>query len=370
MDDKDVVAKPLPKRHGRAHMSGPSLRADIVRPSMLGASEIAVWREMLGETPSLQRAFFSPSFAVANERAHGRAYVAVLHEGGQLRGFFPFQFKDAWHERIALAERIGGNLSDAAGLIAHPGLTVRADHLLRLCRIAVLSTTHLMEGQEQFGLDAEWTQVSYVSDIRAGGEAFVNDLLVRDRGLVRDTERCLRRAEQKYGPLRLVRPNPVPPDMIASLIRAKRLQYERTEVPDPFVKPGPMRLIEALNEAPVADCRLVLSRLEAGESVLAEHLGIQYNDVLSYWFPVYDAEARNVSPGRLVLWYIIQHASEDGIGLIDYGEGDAQYKQQFGTGTIRLGRADWSAGNARALVARVCQSVEWRLQARRRSMRK
>ena len=148
------------------------------------------------------------------------------------------------------------------------------------------------------------------------------------------------------------------------------MQYERTKVPDPFAKPGPMRLIEALNEAPVPDCHLVLSRLEAGERILAQHLGIQFDDVLSWWFPVYDPEAQGVSPGRLILWYIIRHASEDGVGLIDYGEGDAQDKRQFGTGTIRSGRAEWSAGNARALVARICQSAEWRLQARLRSIRR
>jgi CelD/BcsL family acetyltransferase involved in cellulose biosynthesis len=131
-----------------------------------------------------------------------------------------------------------------------------------------------------------------------------------------------------------------------------------------------MRLIEALNEASVPECRVVLSRLEAGEHVIAQHLGIQCEDVLSYWFPVYDPEARNVSPGRLVLWYIIQHAAEDGIGLIDYGEGDAQYKQQFSNETIRFGRATWSSANVRSFIARACQSVEWRLRGRIGSMRK
>jgi CelD/BcsL family acetyltransferase involved in cellulose biosynthesis len=350
-------------------MSGPSLRADIMRPSALGVNEIAIWHRMLDETPSLQRAFFSPSFALACERATGRAYVAVLHDGSGIRGFLPFQFRSWWHERIKLAELVGGNLSQGSGLIAWPDLRTSPAALLRLSGLASLHLTHLMEGQCRLGLDADRWEPGYVTELRTGSEAFFAGLLTRDRGLVRDTERCLRRAEQKYGPLRLVRPQPVPPDMIAGVIAAKRLQYERTKVPDPFVSPGPMRLIEALNEAPVSDCRLVLSRLEAGESVLAEHLGIQYNDVLSYWFPVYDPEARSVAPGRLVLWYIIQHAAEDSIGLIDYGEGDAQYKQQFGTGTIRFGRAQWSAGNARALVARVCQSVEWRLQARLRSVR-
>jgi CelD/BcsL family acetyltransferase involved in cellulose biosynthesis len=48
--------------------------------------------------------------------------------------------------------------------------------------------------------------------------------------------------------------------------------------------------------------------------------------------------------------------------LIDYGAGEAQYKRQFSTGTLRMGRAVWSAANARSLLARAWQSVEWRLR--------
>jgi CelD/BcsL family acetyltransferase involved in cellulose biosynthesis len=49
--------------------------------------------------------------------------------------------------------------------------------------------------------------------------------------------------------------------------------------------------------------------------------------------------------------------------LIDYGAGEAQYKRQFSTGTLRMGRAIWSAANVRSLLAHAWQSVEWRLRA-------
>jgi CelD/BcsL family acetyltransferase involved in cellulose biosynthesis len=144
----------------------------------------------------------------------------------------------------------------------------------------------------------------------------------------------------------------------------KRLQYQRTHVVDPLETPRNLRLIEALNSTPTPECRLVLATLRADGRALAHHLGLQYHGVLSWWLPVYDQSVRNVSPGRLLLWYMIRYAKENGVGLIDYGAGEAKYKQQFSTGTLQLGRAMWSAGNARSLLARAHQWLEWRLERR------
>jgi CelD/BcsL family acetyltransferase involved in cellulose biosynthesis len=116
-----------------------------------------------------------------------------------------------------------------------------------------------------------------------------------------------------------------------------------------------------LKDSPAPECELVLATLGAGGGLLAQHLGLRHHQTLSWWFPVYDTSARGVSPGRLLLWFVIGRAAESGVRLIDYGAGDAQYKRQFSTGTLRMGRALWSAENARALLARAWQSVEWRL---------
>lgn len=345
------------------------LRADVLRPSELGASETAAWRDMQATLPSLQRAFFTPTFALACERAHGRAYVAVLHAGSTIHAFLPFQFKSVWHERIRLAEHIGGVMAQGSCLIAAPGFHIDPALLLRLAGLASLFMSQLMQGQELFGLDASWSQRGHVTDLHDGAEVYVTALLGRDRALVRDTERCLRKADKDYGRLRLVQPAPAPPDMLAALIAEKRRQYQRTEAGDPFTAPENLRLLDVLNETPAADCRLAISQLAAGERVLARHLGLRYHDVLSYWIPVYDPDARNVSPGRLLLWHLIQRARDDGITLIDYGEGDAVYKRELATGSLRYGRAGWSSGGARSVVARIWQSLEWRMRRRRQRTR-
>lgn len=347
-------------------MTSHDLRAEVVRPSELGATELATWRQLQARNESLQRAFLTPTFAQVSERANGRAYVAVLHHGGTPCGFFAFQFASVWHQRLRLAERIGGGLSDAAGVVASPDLRITSSLLLRLARLSSLSITHLVAGQEVFGLDAVWSRVGHITDLRDGPDAYFAALLQRDRILVRDTERRMRKAETSYGPLSFTRNAAHIPDaMIAQLIEQKRQQYHRTQVVDALASSASVRLIAAMNEAPTDECCLVMSRLQAGERVLAQHLGPQYRDILSHWFPVYDPEARNVSPGRLLLWQMIQRAREDGISLIDYGEGDAVYKQEFSTGKTRYGGADWSSGDVRSMLARVWQGVEWRVRQRR-----
>lgn len=342
-------------------MIGPRLRADVMRPSALGAPEVAIWQEMLAASPYLQRAFFTPAFALACERATGLAYVAVVKEGSAIRGFLPFQFRTAWHRRIRLAQRIGGGLSDNAGLVAWPDFRIAATRLLRLCDLASLNLNHIMEGQDRFGLDVNWSDIGYVTDLAGGPDAYFTDLLTRNRDFVRDTERRQRKFATLYGPVVIRETDSVTESALASVVAMKRQHYRRTVVADAFAAPANLRLIETLRQSPVPECGLVLATLEAGNRMLAQHLGLRHHGVLSWWFPVYDVSAQGVSPGRLLLWQIIRNATASGVGLIDYGAGEAQYKRQFSTATVRMGRAVWSAANARSLLAQAWQSMEWRL---------
>jgi CelD/BcsL family acetyltransferase involved in cellulose biosynthesis len=319
---------------------------------------------MQAQWPPLRRAFLTPRFALACEKANGRAYVAVLHNGGVICGFFPFQFRSAWHHRLRIAERIGGGLCDAAGLVAAPDLRVTGPRLVRAARLASMQVSHLVADQERLGLDADWCQSGYITDLSDGPDAYFEALLKRDRPLVRDTERCLRKIRKDCGePVYLV-PDSIAPGMVAELIASKRAQYHRTNVPDPFARTADRRLLHVLRDMPADECRVVVSRLEVGGHLLAQHLGVRHGEVMSYWFPAYDRAARSVSPGRLLLWNIIQSAGEAGIRLIDYGEGAAAYKREFATGSVRYGRVSWYGGGVGSALARLYEGLEWRLRAR------
>lgn len=334
------------------------MNIEVLRPSALGAAELAAWRALAAASPTMRRAFCAPGFALACEAAHGRARVAVLHEAGTIAGFLAFQFAGPWQQRAGLAERIGGELCDAAGLLAAPGTVVDPPALLRQCRLGALAMTHLTGEQASHGLTPQTQDIGHVIDLRGGLAAYLAGLRPE---FLRDTARRLRRAEREYGALRFsFDAQPAAADALA-LIGRKRAQYRRTGAKDPFDAPRNVRLIEALCAAPAPDCRPVLTRLHAGGRVLAEHFGLLCGDVLSHWFPVYDPAAEKVSPGRLLLWHQIGQAEACGVAFVDRGEGDSAAKRDFSTGTQSYGSAYWSARTPRGLAARALQSALWRL---------
>lgn len=357
-----VAAHNLSNIDGIVPMHEASLRAEVMKPSELGEGELVAWREMLAASENLQRAFFDPAFALACESATGLAYVGILYEGATVRAILPFQFRSVWHRRIRLAHRIGGELSDNAGLIAWPDVRITNTGLLRLCRLASLNLSHIMEGQDQFGLDVDWSDISYVTNLSGGSDAYFADLLANNRHFVRDTQRQERKAVSIYGPVSVQEVPEISQAALASVIEMKRLQYQRTQVSDPFASPENLRLLETLRQSAVPECALTLVTLEAGGKMIAQHLGLRHRDVLSWWFPVYSVSAQGISPGRLLLWHLLRDAARNGIRLIDYGAGDARYKQQFSTASLRMGRAVWTADNPRSLLAKAWQSVEWRLR--------
>jgi CelD/BcsL family acetyltransferase involved in cellulose biosynthesis len=343
-------------------MSKPDFSRQIVRPSALGTSDIAAWHAMMQGLPFLQRGFYAPEFAIACERAHDLARVIILRNNEAPVAFFPFQYASPWHRLTGAGERIGGSLSDHAGLIASPGFRIDPGTLLDAVRLRAFFATHLAEGQAGFGLPGSDWRIGHVVDLRDGTDEYFQKLAQDRSDFARDTRRRLKRAEKDFGALDFV--FDAEPAVALDAIEAKRRQYARTGVGDVFQDDRNVAIIKALFEHSSSHCRPVVSVLRAGGKIIARHLGLMSGGVLSYWFPVYEPAARAVSPGRLLLWQIIEAATREGITLIDRGEGDSRAKQDFSTGVQRFGKAYWYRG-AVALPARLQMSLEWRIKARR-----
>jgi len=344
-------------------MGHQTIRYSIIRPSELGNAERTVWRRLQSANASLHRAFYSPEFATACEQAGYRTFVTIGYDRDQIQCFLPFQFRSRWHERIGLAERAGGHLSDAFGLIAARGFSTSPNRLLRLSRLGALYTSCLLDGQDEFGFDPYMWEAAYQTDLSAGVDAYFEGLQKRQPSFVSKTKQSLRRAAKDYGSLELVRVRNPSQDLVGKLIAEKRAQYGRTNASDALGNSAAQALLEILSSSSARECYVDFCILKGGDTTLGRHLGLRYKDYMNYWFPTYNVEARTVSPGRLLLWEILKSCNSSGVSNVDFGEGDAAYKKYFATGTIRVGKGAWFAGDLRSLVARTMQSVEWRARA-------
>lgn len=344
-------------------MSDDGLRAVVLRPSELTAAEREAWAAMMAQTPHLRRAFFSHGFALACEEATDLARVALIRDReGALAAILPFQFPDTRSRLLGVAERIGGGISDHCGLIARPGTRIAPARLAALAGVGVLFFDHLSDGQAAFGLAATEVRPGHVIELPDGSDAYFSWLGATNKSFLQDTGRRLRRLEKEFGPPQFSLVMNPGIASVNELLEAKRAQYARTNAGDSLAGRGRMGIIRALVEAKHPDCMPVLTTLAAGGHVLARHLGLLHAGHLSYWFPVYDPEARKVSPGRMLLWHTLCQADPHGIRLIDRGEGDSQAKRDFSTGTRQFGILNLRAPGWRGFVARAAQSMAWRFR--------
>lgn len=79
------------------------------------------------------------------------------------------------------------------------------------------------------------------------------------------------------------------------------------------------------------DCPGILSVLYAADRPVAAHFGLRSRTVLSCWLPSYDRTVATFSPGRILCLRMIEAAAASGVRLVDFGRGEAAYKNSFKT---------------------------------------
>ena len=348
-------------------MAGDVQKSVISAPSQLGETEIARWKEMQQSSPRLHRAFFSPAFSLACEVGGFDTRVALIRRGDLIEALYPFQYHNRLHKWAGIAEQIGGHLADSTGIIAGLGWRTSPAELVRLCGVGAIHVSCLADGQTEFGLDSYQVVPNYIVDLSQGYERYFEDLRSRNPDFVRDTGRRFRRATRSLGSLTVKHSDTVDAKALDRLVAQKRAQYKRTNK-DGLNDVRTLRVLKYLATQTEESCKVFHTTLEAGGRVIAEHFGLLYSDVLSYWLPVYDWDFQQYSPGRLMLWELIKEAPQHGITTIDFGEGDAQYKRQFSNKSISSYKAYWGAGDIRTGIAKAYQSFYWRTQSLHRAI--
>jgi CelD/BcsL family acetyltransferase involved in cellulose biosynthesis len=314
------------------------LQISVAHPSELGPGEIAAWHSMQRQTASLASPFFCPEFTVAVGRLRPDARVAVLHDGPELAGFFPFE-----RRKLGVGVPIGFGLNNCQGVIHAPGAEWDPRALLRACRLSIWHFNNLTEGQEPFGRFAATAVPAPVIDLADGFEKYWEKLRAKSHKFCRELGRKERRLEREAGQIRFVHDSR---DMaeLRVLIGWKSEQFRRTGALDIFTRPWIISLIDQFFSIRNEHFGMLLSVLKAGDTPVAAGLSLRSGELLGGWLCAYDLRFAKQSPGLLQHLRAAKEAAALGIRLIEMGTGQQEYKQTLKTHDLFVGEGAVTGG--------------------------
>jgi CelD/BcsL family acetyltransferase involved in cellulose biosynthesis len=322
----------------------------VVHPSALTAAELARWCELQQEQPALGSPFLSPGFTQAVAALQPRARVAVLRDGSDVVGFFPFERRG-----FRYGVPIAAGLTDCQGLVHAPGWTWDPQELLAACRLDVWEFDRLVAGQRPFAGYERLREPSPVIELGDGAPAVLERIRARSSRISDKLPKQQRRLVREAGPLRFEFGSR-DPVLLHTLMGWKSAQYQRTGRSDRFARPWIVRLLESLQATDRGGLSLVLSTLYAGDTPVAAHVGLRLGSVLAGWFPAYDVRFAACSPGMQHRLHLIEAAAAAGVTTIELGRGTKESKELFKTGdqTVAEGAvASRPVGSALYLVRRL-----------------
>lgn len=290
---------------------------EAVAVSELGVAERALWSRFRAEDPALASPYFDLRFVEAASQIAPGARVAVVREGGAVRGFLPFQ------QRGSLLQPLGAPLSDFHGLIAEPDLSIGA-LLPRLDGARRARVSGLVGAREadRPGLSA---RRAMAADLSQGFDAY---LAGRDARFLKDKRRRRRALERDHGSLSFSFERPTRAQ-VDHLVARKRAQLARTHQYDIFACGWTVALLHHLAEIDAPDFGLRLAVLKVGGVLVAAELGLTSGARHHLWFPIYDPAFAKYSPGSLMTLDTLETAAARGVTRVDFGVDADPYKRDF-----------------------------------------
>ena len=316
----------------------------------------ARWSEVQQIAPPFTSPFFSPEFTAIVAEAREDVRVGVFEREGQPVGFFPFQ-----RGRLGLGSPVGGMLSDYHGAIVESGVRWDARELMDACGLKIWEFDHLIASQEPFAPFHRRSHGSPVMDLSNGLETYLRG---RESAGVREIStvaRKRRKLEREHGEVRFAH-HVADEGALATLMRWKSDQYQRTGAADHLAEEWVREVLHLAHLRQTPTFAGMLSALYVEDRMVAAHFGVRSTSVWHYWYPAYDPEFGNYSPGLILLLDMARSAPSLGIRTIDLGKGDARYKRALASGSVALAEG--------AIARRSVAACAWRLRREARTVAK
>jgi CelD/BcsL family acetyltransferase involved in cellulose biosynthesis len=293
------------------------LNGEIVLASELGETELTLWRTWQQQDKGLESPFLTPELHVTQLRHDSRLRVAVLRDGNDIVGFLPFTQKSKGIDHVRM-------------LICPQDLQWDVQEVMSLVGASVFEFDYLVDSQyEQFQPHWFEREPAPVTDLSTGW----NDWIAAKQkasSQIKNFVRKQRKMGRELGDLDFELQSGSHEDL-EQLIAWKSAQLVLTGRYDRFNDPAYRALFHELLDNPTENFSIHLSRLRAGDRVVGLHLTATTQHIASVWHTAYDPdpELAKYSCGMGLMLSHMEAASAKGITKIEYGKGEARYKEAF-----------------------------------------
>lgn len=337
-------------RHTMKHSA--STQVEVLRAEALGESELARWVALRAANPALSSPFFAPEFALIASAHVPDAHVAIFHDGGEIKGFFPFQ------RRGRKAQPLAAPMNDYHGLISAPDAAMALEALPGALRADSVSVGAWV-GEASTGQRRRTLQVDVGDNGFDGWMAERREVWPK---YFKDKARARRGLERDLGEVS-VRTDVRDPALLDQLIAMKREQYGRTGRHDVFACGWTRDVLHALMREGTADFAASMAVLWAGDTLVALEYALHQGAEYHFWFPAYVPEHARCSPGILLSMETMAQLAPQGCRVFDFGFEGEGYKKYFCNAERSVSEAVVRAPGLRARAPQIALSGLERVSA-------
>ena len=305
------------------------MHVTLALPRELGQHEVSRWRALQESDPAFDNPFLSPEFTITVGELRDLVRVAVLYDGPDIVGFFPFE-----RHPMGIGKPVAAGLTDAQGLIHAKDLDVDPLRLLKSCGLSVYEFDHLVSGQPLLSGRHE-KHPSPIIDLRDGYGRYTASLKEHSGKTYKSTLAKSRKLQREAGTLRHEYAT-TDLEPLHTLLTWKTDQYRRTGRTDRFSQRWIVELVERLLATQSETFAGVLDMIYVNDEPVAGHFGIRTRTTLAGWFPAYDTRFAKYSPGLIHHLAMAERAAEAGIQVIDMGRGQKEYKDKLKNGELQV----------------------------------
>lgn len=304
----------------------------------LTARDLEVWRRLQRDQPVLDQPFLTWEFAIAAHQFRAPVEVILAKQAGETVGLILFQRRG---RRRAVP--IADGMNEYQAFLLDDNVSIQPSAWMPAAKLSEFGFDHIaLNNASELRQQPHTVGPCPLADLSQGFDTYCETLKQRGSRTIRETQRKQRKLARELGDTRFELRSDCD-EAFDALIRWKQAQHQRTDVYDTFAHDSVVEFLRHVWQTRTSGFAGFLCTLHVGDKLAAVHLGIRTERVAHMWFPAYDNDLQNYSPGLIMLLEMSKALAEDGIERLDFGPGPQRYKRSLATGSYDVGIGEITA---------------------------